>query len=268
VGLEENELSRVKDAFNSYLSAKKRAEETLPSQNSEFDALCLHFHEKEPTKEDIATLLKATEDYDNAEANLLVEEDLLSRQRHPSKKTIFSTITGALCIALGALAMILSWFLLGGIACGTGAVLLLLPLLLRAPSTKHTRGAELQRAHAVLSSLLLPYHYTEKNPSLSSKLLFKDIARFRALRAENERRAAWMFVSPDKSEALFTLVTTRSVFRLPLIIKFRGLDPDAMYHITETDETLSGAALMNAGYWFIDVPMADKESYTLHLERA
>ncbi|MBR3691706.1 MAG: alpha-galactosidase [Clostridia bacterium] len=85
--------------------------------------------------------------------------------------------------------------------------------------------------------------------------------------AENERRAAWMFVSPDKSEALFTLVTTRSVFRLPLIIKFRGLDAKAMYRIQETDEILSGAALMNAGYWFIDVPMADKESYTLHLER-
>jgi len=25
---------------------------------------------------------------------------------------------------------------------------------------------------------------------------------------------------------------------------------------------------MNAGYWFIDVPMADKESYTLQLEKA
>ena len=46
-----------------------------------------------------------------------------------------------------------------------------------------------------------------------------------------------------------------------------GLDPDAVYHIAETDEDLSGAMLMNAGYWFIDVPMADKESYTLHLTK-
>ncbi len=188
-GLEKSELARVKSAFEGYVEAKKRAEDTLPSQNSEFDALCLHFHEKEPDEADIATLLKATEDYDNAEANLLIEEDLLSKRHKPSGKVLIPALAGALLILLGALGMILSYFVPGGMACGLGSVLLLFPLLFRTPSTKNTARAELQRAHAVLFTLLLPYHYTEKNPSLSAKLLFKDIARFRALRAESEKRA-------------------------------------------------------------------------------
>lgn len=187
--LEEAELARVRSVFEGYEAAKKSAEDTLPAQNSEFDALCLHFHEKEPTKEDIATLLKATEDYDNAEANLLVEEDLLAKRRKLSGKVLIPVIAGTLLVLLGILGLVLSFTVLGGIGCALGAAVLLLPLLLRAPSTKNSARAELQRTHAVLSALLLPYHYTEKNPSLSAKLLFKDIARFRALRAEKEQRA-------------------------------------------------------------------------------
>ena len=36
----------------------------------------------------------------------------------------------------------------------------------------------------------------------------------------------------------------------PLHIRFKGLNPEAMYHIEEDVHIISGAALMNAGYTF------------------
>ena len=64
---------------------------------------------------------------------------------------------------------------------------------------------------------------------------------------ENPYRAAWQFVSPDKSRTMFTLVTMRREFRQHLIVKLHGLDPDAYYRNEETGDVFSGALLMNAG---------------------
>ena len=59
---------------------------------------------------------------------------------------------------------------------------------------------------------------------------------------------AWMSVSPDKSEALFTLVRNRAVSNsMPSLTKLRGLDPDRRYEVVETGEVYGGDELMNIG---------------------
>lgn len=59
----------------------------------------------------------------------------------------------------------------------------------------------------------------------------------------------WEFVSPDKSEALFTRVIMRRPDNLFQAQRLRGLDPDKMYTDEETGEIYSGALLMHAGIY-------------------
>ena len=64
---------------------------------------------------------------------------------------------------------------------------------------------------------------------------------------ENEFRAAWMFVSQDKDEALVTSVVIKRPEDRGFTLRLKGLDP-AKYYIDEDDgEIYSGALLMNAG---------------------
>lgn len=66
---------------------------------------------------------------------------------------------------------------------------------------------------------------------------------------DNEYYCAWMFVSEDGSQALLNVVQIRARPIAPLvIIKLRGLDPDASYTITRyAGRVFTGSALMNAG---------------------
>ncbi len=63
---------------------------------------------------------------------------------------------------------------------------------------------------------------------------------------------AWMFVSPDRREALVNLVGShvRANAAFPYI-RLKGLDPDRMYRAEETGEIASGAALMYGGYNYL-----------------
>ena len=64
---------------------------------------------------------------------------------------------------------------------------------------------------------------------------------------ENEYKAAWMFVSEDKNEALVTSVVMREYEDMIYVLKLKGLDPDKYYIDEDTGEVYSGALLMNAG---------------------
>ncbi len=64
---------------------------------------------------------------------------------------------------------------------------------------------------------------------------------------EDNFRAAWMFVSEDKSEALVTSVVMRQPYEKVFCLKLKGLDTDKFYQDEETGEIYSGALLMNAG---------------------
>lgn len=84
---------------------------------------------------------------------------------------------------------------------------------------------------------------------------------------DNPYRAAWQFVSPDKSRTMFTLVTMRREFRQHLIVKLRGLDPDAYYRNEETGEVFSGALLMNAGLVLTHTAEKSGESVVIYFDK-
>ena len=60
-------------------------------------------------------------------------------------------------------------------------------------------------------------------------------------------RCAWSFVSPDRSEALATVVTMRTPEVPFFILKFKGLDPKKRYRCDLDGKLYSGSNLMNAG---------------------
>lgn len=64
---------------------------------------------------------------------------------------------------------------------------------------------------------------------------------------ENPYRAVWEIVSPDKTQAMVTLVTMRRDYIPHTIIKLKGLDPKKYYKNGTTGQIYSGALLMNAG---------------------
>jgi len=84
---------------------------------------------------------------------------------------------------------------------------------------------------------------------------------------DNAYRCAWMFVSPDKAEALYTQVNMRYYHCPFLLVRFRGLDPAKNYTLEGTGKTYSGAFLMNAGLNLSDCPRGDGSSFTLHFVR-
>lgn len=77
--------------------------------------------------------------------------------------------------------------------------------------------------------------------------------------------AAWMFVSPEKDEALVQVVRMRTDPNPPLRrIRLQGLDPHKRYREQDSGRTLSGQAWMNAG---INIPemYGDGASCMFHL---
>ncbi|MBQ9197973.1 MAG: alpha-galactosidase [Clostridia bacterium] len=59
---------------------------------------------------------------------------------------------------------------------------------------------------------------------------------------------AWMTVSQDKKEAVFTFVRSRALANeTPALVRLMGLDPDVNYIIQETGESYRGDQLMQSG---------------------
>lgn len=85
---------------------------------------------------------------------------------------------------------------------------------------------------------------------------------------ENADFAAWMFVSPDKSEALLMAFSLVSQASAPLRkLRLAGLDPSARYQIDQTDSPRGGDELMYRGI-YIDPPLCrDYISRIWHLTR-
>ena len=78
-------------------------------------------------------------------------------------------------------------------------------------------------------------------------------------------RCAWEFVSPDKTEMLYTEVVMRYYHCPKHIVRMKGLDPDKVYQLEGTDQKYSGALLMKAGLNLsADFPRGTGESFTLH----
>ena len=81
-------------------------------------------------------------------------------------------------------------------------------------------------------------------------------------------RAAWEFVSEDKTEFMFTVVTKLYMEAQNFFIRMKGLDPEKRYLCEETGKVFSGALLMNAGLSLYHYPNGDGESFALHFKEA
>ena len=80
--------------------------------------------------------------------------------------------------------------------------------------------------------------------------------------------AAWMSVSPDKREAIFTLVRAMArINAVPPLVRLAGLDPRMRYRVIETGEVFGGDELMRVG---LCCPLANGDAasvlYTLRAE--
>lgn len=72
---------------------------------------------------------------------------------------------------------------------------------------------------------------------------------YRLLSPFDGNETAWISVSKDQKEAVFTYVRHQiTVNTPPSLVKLRGLDPDARYTVQETGETFSGDELMYSGF--------------------
>jgi len=84
---------------------------------------------------------------------------------------------------------------------------------------------------------------------------------------ENPYLAAWEFVSEDKTEAMFTIVSKLFTRDESLFVKLKGLDPDIYYKCEENGEVYSGALLMYAGLNLtFDFKAWDGNSLAFHFE--
>ena len=75
-----------------------------------------------------------------------------------------------------------------------------------------------------------------------------------------------MMVSPDRRQALFTLVRAQAEPNMPpRLVQLRGLDPALRYRIVETGETYGGDELMRIGLC-CPLPMGDAAAVVYTLE--
>ena len=84
---------------------------------------------------------------------------------------------------------------------------------------------------------------------------------------ENSHRAAWQLVLPDKSRTMVMLVRMQEECHQHLIVRLRGLDPDAYYKNEQTGEVLSGALLMNAGLVLTSLASHTGESLEIYFDK-
>jgi len=79
---------------------------------------------------------------------------------------------------------------------------------------------------------------------------------------------AWMVVAKDRSEALVTYVRilAQGGDGISSRIRLKGLEPDALYRIEGSGDTVSGQLLMSAGLQ-VDLPRGDYVTSVIHLIR-
>lgn len=81
---------------------------------------------------------------------------------------------------------------------------------------------------------------------------------------ENDRYAAWEYVSEDKREVLFTFAVSRAFFPTVIRLRLPGLNPDFVYRDEKTGACFKGDVLMYGGL-NVGGSMHDGESRIIHL---
>ena len=85
-------------------------------------------------------------------------------------------------------------------------------------------------------------------------------------RSENPNRVAWMFVSSDKKEALFTYVVPLTGFQDYCYIKLKGLDPNKYYYCEQLNKTYLGKFLMEFGVNLTFINIFTNQSIQLYFK--
>ena len=104
----------------------------------------------------------------------------------------------------------------------------------------------------------------ERVKALRDTLFFGDFYRLRSPFEGND--AAWLIVSPDKREAVFTMV--RALGRcnaMPPLVRLCGLDARRRYRVLETGESYGGDELTSLGLC-VPLPMGDAASVSWTLQ--
>ena len=86
---------------------------------------------------------------------------------------------------------------------------------------------------------------------------------YRLIAPDSREEAAWVFVSPDKSEALLTVVVMMTWLHRNRYVKLKGLDPDKKYKNDLTGEIYTGRTLMNVGLSYPEY-REDFTSFKIH----
>ena len=174
-------LFLLKEANNAWLAAREKAKVQYPFDISEFNALDSRFKGSIPTQEALDTISEAATAFEDANANLYMAESEKKKSIHPS--LLIPAALAALFLVLAIVGFALSAFPLALITIG----LFLLSsaafiwFFLHAPKEKDTLATLAAEKRNALAAMLLPYGYTDKNPSVSASLFFTHIARYRAL---------------------------------------------------------------------------------------
>lgn len=206
---------QLRERLTEYREATDAAQKTEKKPCEEWDTLTLHFGKKLPSEEEVEAIHRATEAYDNAEADLLMneEEAKTQKKRLPPMAVLFA-ILAAIGLSFGIVCAILSQLplVIVNALCAVLFTVLCIIAVRRAPHTENIALKRLHTCHAKLSELIMPYGYTDKSPSVCARLLFKDLARYRILRAEDEAREAAHAEAQSKAQAAQTAIRSQLAY--------------------------------------------------------
>lgn len=203
-------LFALKEADKAWQLAREKAKVSYPFDIHEFSGLDARFSGQVPSEDTIDEVYAANQAFEEANANLYMAES--EKKKTPPVAFFLSAALSVLFLILTVVGFALSVLPLGivGLVFTLLSAAAFLWLFLRRPKGKDLLAEDAAAKRDALATLLLPYGYTDKNPSVSASLFFTHIARYRALRQEKEEvdEAHRALATDEKSkrEALLRLL--------------------------------------------------------------
>ncbi|MBO5755067.1 MAG: AAA family ATPase, partial [Clostridia bacterium] len=173
-------IFRLKETDKAWQMAKEKAKIAYPFDINEFNALDSRFAGEVPSEETISRVYAADQAFSEANANLFVAES--EKKKGPSAPLMAFGALTVVALAMSILGFALSQIAVGIVSIGLTAVFtaLFVLFLRRRPKGKDTLAEIAAAKKEILTALLLPYGYTDKDPSESAALFFTHIARYRS----------------------------------------------------------------------------------------
>ena len=177
-------LFRLKDASRAWRAAREKAKVIYPFDIKEFNSLDERFQGKVPTEETVKLVSHAAQEFEDANANLYMAES--EKKKSVPLSLLIPSVLFVTCLVLAIVGFAVSVLPMGII----GLVLCVLSgtafawFLIRNPKERDLLAEDAAGKRDTLATMLLPYGYADKNPSVSASLFFTHIARYRSLLQE------------------------------------------------------------------------------------